>query len=92
MQPIPAALQQPNALAFSHMGFYVRDLARMARFYKEVMCFTETDRGDLGPVQLIFLVATRLSTIRWSWPPGGPPMCRSASSTKCRFACPTWPR
>jgi len=55
MSTIPVALQQPNALAFSHMGFYVRDLERMARFYKEVMCFTETDRGDLGPVQLIFL-------------------------------------
>lgn len=55
MSTIPVAFQQPNALAFSHMGFYVRDLERMARFYKEVMCFTETDRGDLGPVQLIFL-------------------------------------
>jgi catechol-2,3-dioxygenase len=37
------------------MGFYVRDLERMARFYREVMCFFETDRGDLGPVQLVFL-------------------------------------
>lgn len=48
-------LDQRNALVFSHMGFYVRDLERMARFYKEVMCFFETDRGDLGPVQLVFL-------------------------------------
>lgn len=48
-------LGQRNALVFSHMGFYVRDLDRMARFYKEVMCFFETDRGDLGPVQLVFL-------------------------------------
>ena len=48
-------LSQRNALTFSHMGFYVRDLERMARFYKDVMCFFETDRGDLGPVQLIFL-------------------------------------
>lgn len=55
MQSIPALLLQPNALAFSHMGFYVRDLEHMARFYKEVMCFTETDRGDLGVVQLVFL-------------------------------------
>jgi catechol 2,3-dioxygenase len=44
-----------NALRFSHMGFYVRDLERMAHFYKAVMCFTETDRGNLGPVQLVFL-------------------------------------
>lgn len=48
-------LGQRNALTFSHMGFYVRDLERMARFYKDVMCFFETDRGDLGPVQLMFL-------------------------------------
>ncbi len=48
-------LKRRGALAFSHMGFYVRDLERMARFYKDVMCFTETDRGDLGPVQLVFL-------------------------------------
>jgi catechol 2,3-dioxygenase len=44
-----------GSLVFSHMGFYVRDLERMARFYKGVLCFTETDRGDLGPVQLVFL-------------------------------------
>jgi catechol-2,3-dioxygenase len=37
------------------MGFYVRDIERMARFYKEVMCFFETDRGDLGAIQLVFL-------------------------------------
>ena len=55
MQAIPTALRQPTSLVFSHMGFYVRDLERMARFYKDVMCFTETDRGDLGVVQLVFL-------------------------------------
>ncbi|HCY15053.1 MAG: glyoxalase [Curvibacter sp. GWA2_64_110] len=37
------------------MGFYVRDLEKMARFYKHVLGFTETDRGDLGAVQLVFL-------------------------------------
>jgi len=51
---MPQPLSQRNALTFSHMGFYVRDLERMARFYKDVMCFFETDRGDLGPVQLMF--------------------------------------
>lgn len=50
-----APLAQRNSLMFSHMGFYVRDLDRMARFYRDVMCFFETDRGDLGSVQLIFL-------------------------------------
>ena len=48
-------LGRRDALVFSHMGFYVRDLPRMARFYKEVLCFFETDQGDLGPVQLVFL-------------------------------------
>lgn len=48
-------LSQRNALVFSHMGFYVRDIARMARFYTEVLCFFETDRGQLGPVELVFL-------------------------------------
>lgn len=48
-------LSQPDALVFSHMGFYVRDIERMARFYRDVMCFFETDRGLLGTVQLVFL-------------------------------------
>jgi catechol-2,3-dioxygenase len=49
------SLTQRHSLMFSHMGFYVRDLERMGRFYKDVMCFFETDRGDLGAVKLIFL-------------------------------------
>ena len=48
-------LAQSNSLVFSHMGIYVRDLERMALFYKDVLCFFETDRGDLGSVQLVFL-------------------------------------
>ena len=47
-------LGQRNSLVFSHMGFYVRDIERMARFYREVMCFFETDRGQLGAVELVF--------------------------------------
>ena len=47
-------LGQRNSLVFSHMGFYVRDIGRMARFYRDVMCFFETDRGLLGAVELIF--------------------------------------
>ena len=45
-QPTPA-LRQRGSLVFSHMGFYVRDLERMARFYKGPMGFFETDRGLL---------------------------------------------
>ena len=48
-------LAQRHSLVFSHMGFYVRDLDRMTRFYRDVMCFFVTDRGDLGTVQLVFL-------------------------------------
>ena len=47
-------LASRSSLMFSHMGFCVRDLPRMARFYKEVLGFTETDSGDLGAVQLVF--------------------------------------
>ena len=48
-------LGQRNSLVFSHMGFYVRDIERMARFYSDVMGFFQTDRGLLGTVQLVFL-------------------------------------
>jgi catechol-2,3-dioxygenase len=46
-------------LRFSHMGFHVTDVDRMARFYKDVLGFTETDRGPLdtplGRMTLVFL-------------------------------------
>lgn len=49
----------PNGPSFSHMGFHVRDVARMEDFYKRVLGFTVTDRGELdtprGPVYLVFL-------------------------------------
>src|SRR6185503_11839465 len=45
--------------AFSHMGMFVADVARMEDFYTRVMGFTVTDRGDLetprGKVFLVFL-------------------------------------
>lgn len=52
---MPDPLARPAALAFSHMGFSVRDIARMARFYREALGFFETDRGLLGSIQLVFL-------------------------------------
>jgi catechol-2,3-dioxygenase len=50
----------PNpGLAFSHMGFFVSDIALMEDFYARVLEFTVTDRGQLpgpaGPVDLVFL-------------------------------------
>jgi catechol 2,3-dioxygenase len=52
---MPHPLGPRNSLVFSHMGFYVRDIERMARFYRDVMGFFETDRGLLGAVELVFL-------------------------------------
>ena len=42
-------------LNFSHFGFFVTDLPRMAAFYRGALRFTQTDAGDLGVVQLVFL-------------------------------------
>lgn len=47
--------QATSDLQFSHIGLYVTDLPRMARFYKQALRFTETDAGDLGTLQLVFL-------------------------------------
>jgi catechol 2,3-dioxygenase-like lactoylglutathione lyase family enzyme len=48
----------PN-IVFSHMGIYVHDIAVMEDFYRRVLGFTVTDRGELdtpnGPVFLVFL-------------------------------------
>ena len=55
MQPTTDPLAQPAALSFSHMGFFVRDIERMARYYKTVLGFHETDRGLLGTAVLVFL-------------------------------------
>ena len=55
MTPSLSPLRQRGSLVFSHMGFYVRDLERMARFYKDVLCFTQTDEGQLGAMSVVFL-------------------------------------
>jgi catechol 2,3-dioxygenase len=44
-----------SSLQFSHIGLYVTDLPLMADFYKQALRFTQTDKGDLGDVQLVFL-------------------------------------
>lgn len=47
------------ALAFSHLGIYVTDLAAMRAFYTRVFGFTVTDEGVLqrpdGAVDLVFM-------------------------------------
>ena len=42
-------------LAFSHIGLYVTDIERMEAFYTRFLGFTVTDRGNLGPIGLVFL-------------------------------------
>jgi catechol-2,3-dioxygenase len=46
-------------LSFSHMGFFVTDIAVMEDFYARVLEFTVTDRGQLpgpaAPFDLVFL-------------------------------------
>ena len=44
----------PN-LVFSHMGLSVKNVARMERFYTEVLGFAVTDRGNAGGMELVFL-------------------------------------
>lgn len=50
--------EKRKGLSFSHMGIFVRDIERMARFYSQVLDFTITDRGYLegphGPMELVF--------------------------------------
>lgn len=44
-----------NTVAFSHVGFYVKDLAKMRDFYCRVLGFVETDRGVARGRRIIFL-------------------------------------
>src|SRR5258708_6953713 len=47
------------ALSFSHVGFFVRDIERMAEFYTRLLGFTVSDRGEMdtprGKVSFAFL-------------------------------------
>jgi catechol 2,3-dioxygenase-like lactoylglutathione lyase family enzyme len=43
------------ALSFSHFGFFVRDIERMAEFYTRLLGFAVSDRGQLGSTVLVFL-------------------------------------
>ena len=42
-------------LAFSHMGMFVADIARMEDFYTRLLGFSVTDRGRLSTYELVFL-------------------------------------
>jgi catechol-2,3-dioxygenase len=45
----------PPNIAFSHVGIFVNNLAKMADFYARFLGFTITDRGKLGNTELVFL-------------------------------------
>lgn len=51
----PSAAGPDRGPSFSHMGVFVNDLARVVDFYTAVLDFVETDRGDLGDRQIVFL-------------------------------------
>jgi catechol 2,3-dioxygenase len=45
----------PPEIRFAHLGLFVRDLEKMANFYKDVLGFIETDRGGAHGQQVIFM-------------------------------------
>lgn len=47
--------QETSTVAFSHFGFFVRDLAKMHAFYTRVLGFVETDRGVARGKPIVFL-------------------------------------
>lgn len=51
----PAAARSAPNLMFSHMGISVRDIARMEKFYTEILGFTVTDRGVAAGMDIVFL-------------------------------------
>jgi len=52
-------MKKTTGLAFSHIGFYVKDIERMEAFYTALLGFFVTDRGTLpgpsGNFTLVFL-------------------------------------
>jgi catechol-2,3-dioxygenase len=47
--------KRADTVAFSHFGFYVKDLAKMRDFYCRVLGFAETDRGVARGRNIVFL-------------------------------------
>lgn len=46
---------KPPPLAFSHIGIFVHDLAKMQGFYEDVLGFAVTDQGALDGAGIVFL-------------------------------------
>jgi catechol-2,3-dioxygenase len=47
--------KEETTVAFSHFGFYVKDLEKMRAFYCRVLGFVETDRGIARGRPIVFL-------------------------------------
>lgn len=47
--------EAPSTVAFSHFGFFVKDLEKMRAFYTRVLGFVETDRGVARGRPIVFL-------------------------------------
>jgi catechol 2,3-dioxygenase len=53
--PSKAAAVSAFDLRFTHVGIYVRDIDKMATFYKDVLGLIETDRGAPEGSEVVFL-------------------------------------
>ena len=80
-------------LAFSHVGLFVHDLELMEGFYRRVLGFTVTDRGELpapsGRVGLVFLSRDPREHHQLVLATGARPRSSSTSSTRSPSACRT---
>lgn len=54
MSFIKEDVQKP-ALSFSHVGIFVKDIARMTQFYQQALQMFITDKGVIGGKDIVFL-------------------------------------
>ncbi|MBX7430508.1 VOC family protein [Mycobacterium sp. Y57] len=55
MSSAVSRISRPPRLKFSHFGISVVDIVKMERFYRDVLGFTVTDRGENMGFELVFL-------------------------------------
>ena len=47
--------RQDSAFSFSHVGIFVKDIARMTQFYQQALQLFITDKGVIGGKDIVFL-------------------------------------
>lgn len=47
--------RQDSAFSFSHVGIFVKDIARMTQFYRQALQLFITDKGVIGGKDIVFL-------------------------------------